>query len=189
MKPSVLPHLVAAILVLTDCVLPLPLEEAAGPRATDQPRPTGSAEAPVEAASSTITPSLAPNTSLSSAPEQAIVTQVIDGDTIDVSIDGEIFRVRYIGINAPEWDDECGREATQANADLVAGREVILVRDVSETDRYGRLLRYVYVDEMMVNAQLVADGWAQAVMYPPDVTYADGFAQLGTEAREGGRGC
>src|SRR5690606_4416891 len=124
-------------------------------------------------------------------PDQTLATviRVIDGDTIEVSMDGATYRVRYIGINTPETDQVCGSEATQANAAIVSGQQVRLVKDVSETDQYGRLLRYVYVGDMMVNAQLVADGWAEAATYPPDVRYADHFAQLAAGARASGRGC
>ena len=65
---------------------------------------------------------------------------------------------------------------------------VVLVRDVSETDRYGRLLRYVYVGDVFVNAELVRRGYAQVATYPPDVEFADYFVQLQREAREAGRG-
>jgi len=110
--------------------------------------------------------------------EVAQVVEIIDGDTIDVIIDGEEQRVRYVGINTPERDEPCYAAATTANEDLVMGRTVRLVRDVSDTDRYGRLLRYVYVGDMMVNEQLVANGWAEAVLYPPDDRYWQQFVML-----------
>lgn len=73
--------------------------------------------------------------------DTAKVLRVIDGDTIDVELNGERHRVRYIGMNTPERDEPCFDEATEANNDLVAGKTVQLVKDVSETDRYSRLLR------------------------------------------------
>ena len=76
--------------------------------------------------------------------ETARVTYVIDGDTIDVRIGTEIYRVRYVGVNTPERDEPCYNDATRANAVLVDDQVVTLVRDVSDTDKYGRLLRYVY---------------------------------------------
>ncbi|GAF76144.1 unnamed protein product, partial [marine sediment metagenome] len=78
---------------------------------------------------------------------------MIDGDTIIIEGD---YRVRYIGIDAPEIYPEleaCGMEALEVNRALVEGREVRLEQDVSETDKYGRLLRYVYVDDIFVNAE------------------------------------
>ncbi len=103
-----------------------------------------------------------------SSSETAVVTEVIDGDTIRVLVNGRSTRVRYIGIDTPERDEVCYSEATAANAAYVEGQTVRLVQDESNTDRYDRLLRYVYVDEVLVNAELVAGGWAESKRYPPD---------------------
>lgn len=121
-------------------------------------------------------------------PETAKVTQVIDGDTI--TIEGG-YRVRYIGIDTPEVHpvpEAYGLEAWQVNRQLVEGKEVRLEPDVSETDKYGRLLRYVYVDDVFVNAELVRLGLAEAKAYPPDVKYQEYLENLELEAREAGRG-
>ena len=80
-------------------------------------------------------------------------------------------------------------EATAMNKKLVGGKVVWLEKDVSETDDYGRLLRYVWVGNLMVNAELVRLGCAQVSTYPPDVKYADLFRRLQREAREAGRMC
>jgi len=119
---------------------------------------------------------------------EAMVTRIIDGDTIEVDIAGRIYTVRYIGINTPETDQAGGSEATEVNRQLVEGQVVQLDKDVSETDRYDRLLRYVYAGDLFVNAELVRRGYAQAATYPPDVAHADLFVQLEREAREAGRG-
>jgi endonuclease YncB( thermonuclease family) len=119
----------------------------------------------------------------------ATVTRIIDGDTIDVEIDGQVYRVRYIGMNTPERGEPCFEESTEANRRLVAGRQVRLERDVSETDRFDRLLRYVYVDEVFVNAMLVEQGWAEAVRYPPDVREFNRFVALEQQAALAGLGC
>ncbi|MCL4249468.1 MAG: thermonuclease family protein [Anaerolineae bacterium] len=121
--------------------------------------------------------------------EQAVVTSVIDGDTIDVRIGASTYRVRYIGINTPELDEPCYREATDANAAFVSGKTVTLVKDESNTDRYGRLLRYIYVDNIFVNEQLILQGYAEVVVYPPDTRYADYFTRLEQEAAQFERGC
>ena len=121
--------------------------------------------------------------------DSAVVTDVIDGDTIDVSINGTEYRVRYVGVNTPERDEVCFREASDANAALVLGQSVTLVRDVSETDRYGRLLRYVYVNGVNVNEQLVAQGFAEAVEYPPDTAQTAAFRDLEVQARAANLGC
>lgn len=121
--------------------------------------------------------------------ERGEVIRVIDGDTIDVRLtNGQVRKVRYIGIDTPERSEDLYIEATRANARLVDGKEVSLVKDVSETDRYGRLLRYVYVGETFINAELVRQGYAAAATYPPDVEYADYFVKLAAEAREKGVG-
>ena len=120
--------------------------------------------------------------------DTARVTQVIDGDTITIA-DGSL--VRYIGIDTPEVYPELeafGMEAWQANRKLVEGKEVRLERDVTETDKYGRLLRYVYVDDTFVNAELVRLGLAEARAYPPDTRYQNLLAQREEGARQAGRG-
>ncbi len=130
-------------------------------------------------------------TATAAAPVDAEVTYVFDGDTIAVTIDGQEVRVRYIGIDAPEstyQHDPFGPEATAKNRELVAGKRVRLEKDVSETDRYGRLLRYVYVGDLMVNAELVRLGYAQASSFPPDVRHQALFARMQQEARTAGRG-
>ena len=124
----------------------------------------------------------------------APVVRVVDGDTIVVRLDGREQRVRYIGVNTPESVDprrpvQCfGRDAAARNRELVGGKTVWLERDVSETDQYGRLLRYVSVDGRLVNAELVREGYARAVTYPPDVRHATLFRDLEQEARTASRG-
>jgi len=122
------------------------------------------------------------------------VTRVIDGDTIEVEIDGELKLVRYIGINTPEVDSPYTREepygpaATAANKALVEGRRVRLEKDVSETDSLDRLLRYVYVDDLFVNAEMVRLGLARSIAYPPDTLHQGELDQLESQARAEGRG-
>ncbi|KKQ67074.1 MAG: hypothetical protein US86_C0001G0001 [Candidatus Daviesbacteria bacterium GW2011_GWA2_38_24] len=129
----------------------------------------------------------------------AFVTKVIDGDTIEIEIKGQNFKLRYIGINTPETVDprrkvECfGKEAAKENQRLVEGREVILEKDISETDKFGRLLRYVYIklddgSKLFVNDYLVRQGFAQVSTYPPDTKYTMQFLQAEKEARENNRG-
>ena len=131
---------------------------------------------------------LLPICGCTSPPDTALVVQVIDGDTI--IIEGG-YRVRYIGIDTPEVYprlEAYGMEAWQANRELVEGKEVRLELDVSETDKYERLLRYVYVGNVLVNAELVRQGLAQAKAYPPDTKYQDYLEKLEAEAKQAGRG-
>lgn len=116
------------------------------------------------------------------------VTRVIDGDTI--KLDEFEDSVRYIGIDTPETVEPCGPEATEFNKGLVEGKEVMLEFDVERTDQYGRILAYVYLtDDTFVNAELVKQGYAVAYTVPPNVKYAEEFAELENEAREAKRGC
>ena len=117
------------------------------------------------------------------------VIRVIDGDTVDIVLSGERQRVRYIGINTPERNEPCYEQATQANIDLVLGKTVRLVKDKSDTDRYGRLLRYLFVDDIFINKVLVEKGHAEAVLYKPDNQYYNLLSDLEAIAAEAGLGC
>ena len=128
-----------------------------------------------------------------SARTQARVLSVIDGDTIEVLVEGRRERVRYIGIDTPEvWPEErreCfGTEATVRNGQLVGGQTVELESDVTDRDRYGRLLRYIWIGETFVNAELLVEGFAQVTTYPPDVHYVELYRELQRQARQAGRG-
>ena len=109
--------------------------------------------------------------------QKGIVTSVTDGDTINVNIEGTVYPVRYIGIDTPERGDLLSQEATTANELLVTGKTVYLVKDVSETDRYDRLLRYVIVDDIFVNYDLVLQGYAKETDYPPDTACESTFTE------------
>lgn len=121
--------------------------------------------------------------------QYASVLYVIDGDTIQVSIEGVEYRVRYIGMNTPERDEPCYDDATNRNRQLVEDQIVILTKDVSETDPNGRLLRYVFVGDVFVNAVLVQEGWAEARRYNPDTAQYDYFDSLEAIAADQGLGC
>ena len=114
------------------------------------------------------------------------VYRVIDGDTFELT-NGET--VRLIGINTPEIGEKCSYEASKQLSSIISGKTVYLERDVSETDGYDRLLRYVYANGTFVNSKLVYDGFAYAVEYPPDTKYDSEFANAESSARAAGRGC
>lgn len=134
--------------------------------------------------------------------EIATVTEVIDGDTIEVAVleraegpgagdaqPGRRYDVRLLGIDTPETVDpeepvECfGREASAAAKVFLAGRRVRLVADAEETDQYGRLLRYVYVGAELSSARLVVNGYAEALAYEPNVRHEDLLGALEDYAR------
>jgi len=128
-----------------------------------------------------------------SALEGAVV-RIVDGDTIHVRVDGRLEKVRYIGVNTPEvhhprkGEEPGGRAAAAVNRDLVTGRRVRLELDVQSRDRHGRLLAYVWVDDTMINAELVRRGFAQVMTVPPNVRHQSLFLELQRQARDAGRG-
>ena len=104
--------------------------------------------------------------------EIGIVQKVIDGDSIIVSIKGYEKEVRYIGIDAPEFQPETkiiAQKAMDENKKLVFGEIVLLFKDKSDTDKYGRLLRYVFTSEYFINLELTLRGVADIKTYPPDI--------------------
>lgn len=125
---------------------------------------------------------------------EGVVVRIVDGDTIHVRLGERLERVRYIGVNTPEvhhpskGEQPGGREAAVVNRELVNGRRVRLELDAQPRDRHGRLLAYVWVDETMVNAELVRRGFAQVMTVPPNVRHQTLFLRLQREARAAGRG-
>jgi micrococcal nuclease len=122
------------------------------------------------------------------------VIRVIDGDTIHVKLGDRVEKVRYIGVNTPELhhpsrgEEPGGRAAAEVNRRLVGGQRVWLERDVQSRDRHGRLLAYVWIGDVMVNAELVRLGYAQVMTVPPNVRHQELFLKLQRAAREAGRG-
>lgn len=125
---------------------------------------------------------------------EGVVVRIVDGDTIHVQLADRVEKVRYIGVNTPEvhhprkGEEPGGRAAAAVNRALVSGRHVRLALDVQSRDRHGRLLAYVWVDDTMVNAELVRRGFAQVMTVPPNVHHQSLFLKLQREAREAGRG-
>lgn len=144
------------------------------------------------------TPSVAPTVS----PQSTIISKVIrviDGDTIEIE-DKQI--VRYIGIDTPETKHpnkniECfGKEASAFNKRLIEGKQIRIEKDISETDKYKRLLRYVWLFDnlnasqsgLFVNDYLVRQGYAYVSTFPPDVKYNNQFIDAQNEAQKFNRG-
>ena len=121
----------------------------------------------------------------------ATVDRVVDGDTVDMIIDGVEERVRLIGIDTPETKKEntpieCfGLEATAFTQSLLsAGTELYLERDVEARDVYGRLLAYAYLVEsaVFVNLEIVRQGYAQPLTIPPNVAHSAEFVEAARAA-------
>lgn len=164
--------------------------------------PETTTPSPAPAPPRTSSPGILETPSFDCVPEDTLrqiglVTHVVDGDTIDVLIDGQTFRVRYIGMDAQEpghADPEISRLAERAaeeNSRLVDEQIVTLVRDVSDTDRYGRLLRYVFLGELggtFVNFELIRTGYAWAADYPPDIACSQVLRMAEQTARQANLG-
>lgn len=127
----------------------------------------------------------------------AVVVQIADGDTIDVTVDGRRERVRLIGIDTPETKKpdtpiQCyGPEATAYTTALVpVGTAVRLERDVEPRDPFSRLLAYVYRadDGLFVNRALADGGFAAALSIAPNTAHADELADAVAAARRAGLG-
>lgn len=122
--------------------------------------------------------------------ETVRVTGVVDGDTVDISpaID-DISRVRLIGVDTPELEKRnCdtqpyGPEAREYTKEHLEGQEVGLEFDRDKTDRYDRLLAYVYEDNEMFNERLLQEGLARVETVPPNTRYASRFREAEREAK------
>ena len=200
--PSLLPAAAqdTSLLALPSASPPIATQPAAAP--TPQPTPLPPHVTATPAASPTaVTPSPPAASEFPNRPaclppaasiELARVARVIDGDTIEVTIAGQTHKVRYIGVDTPEIKhpdkpiEALGLEAAAFNQALVEGQDLLLVKDVSDTDSYSRLLRYVFVGSLegaFVNLELVRQGFAQANSYPPDVACDEILSQAEGQAK------
>ena len=136
----------------------------------------------------TIKQSATPTPTSSPISTYSKVTKVFDGDTIEIE-GGQ--KVRYIGIDAAEVYPtiQCfSEEALAKNKELVLGKVVRIEKDLSETDKYGRLLRFVYIGDVFVNDELTKDGFTKVMTVPPDVKNKDQFLQSEKYAEENNLG-
>ncbi|WP_409275172.1 thermonuclease family protein [Neobacillus sp. SCS-31] len=132
--------------------------------------------------------------------EKVTVGRVVDGDTIHTT-DGR--KIRFVGVNTPESTtrhEPYGKEASDYTKSRLNGKQIWIQKDVSDTDRYGRLLRIIWLavptndmDEKeirakMFNAELVLNGYAEPSTYPPDVKYSNYFVKFAREARQNNKG-
>ncbi|PRX20626.1 endonuclease YncB(thermonuclease family) [Orenia metallireducens] len=132
--------------------------------------------------------------------EEAKVVEHVDGDTCYVRLlNGRKEAVRFIGVNAPELDQPYGKEASEYTETQLLNKKVYLEKDVSQRDRYSRLLRYIWLNPIkevtekeiranMFNAILLLEGYAQVDIYPPDIKYSEYFRKFEKEAKENNKG-
>ena len=116
------------------------------------------------------------------------VVNVPDGDSLVVQVDGIEEKVRLIGVNAPEYDECFGEEAAEGLRALVDDADVVLQTDIEARDQYGRLLAYVYLDDVFVNEVAAARGWVLARAYEPNTMYQTSIDAASREAQDGQTG-
>ena len=121
--------------------------------------------------------------------ERATVTRVVDGDTIQVNLNGQTATVNYIGVAAPTGSACYAAQATAANAALINGQRVVLESDTQATDGNGALLRYVYLlDGRMANEELLSNGNARTAIEKPNTKRQADLAVLEQQAYAAKRG-
>ena len=121
-----------------------------------------------------------------SSKNKYFVQRVIDGDTFVIE---NKERVRLIGIDTPEKGEPCYFEAKKKLEDLILDEKVVLKKDISERDRYHRLLRYTYKNKLFVNLEMIESGYAHASPYTPDIKYKEIFKKAEHEAKKQKIGC
>lgn len=136
-----------------------------------------------------VTPTPLPSPTPFPASQLAQVVGVLNVSTIEVEIDSVRRLVYYIGLSAPPITESCFTDGQRANAALVMGQVVRLERDTTDIDEIGRLPRYVYLGDRLINADLIAQGFARFVPYAPNNRFDALFAALAEDADAGNRGC
>ena len=153
---------------------PANIQPAPGPDSTPE------AASELGLPSTEILPVQEPDKNTDSPISLPVVSRVIDGDTILLN-SGET--VRLICIDTPETNEPGFQEAKDFLTGLVLNKNIKLVKDTSETDRYGRLLRYLYLDDLFVNGAIVKAGYAETYRYPPDIALCDEIEALEATAK------
>jgi endonuclease YncB( thermonuclease family) len=170
--------------------IPLTLPSLTAPiptTATEAPTPTPTLAIPTPEPTGTSTqPPLAQLACIpNNPPETGRVVEIVDGNTIKVLINSKVYVVRYIGISVPPEVDPYGKASMLENAGLVFAKDIILIRDISDKDDRGRLLRYVMVGDTFVNLKLVKRGYASTIESSPDSACTQTFRQAEQSAGSG----
>lgn len=155
----------------------------------DQPTISQPAPSTGDTGSGTGAPPVARPEAIPEGAVAATLIRAVDGDTVEILVNGQTETVRYVGIDTPERGEPGYEAAQRANRRLLGDGDLFLVPDRSDRDRYGRMLRFIYTaDGVFVNREMVAQGYAQPIEYRPDVTLADDFRQVARQAAEARRG-
>ena len=120
--------------------------------------------------------------------QEATLASVMSGDTIEVFMDGSLYEVAYIGINAPDITTVLGEFSRSANFEVVLGKELLLIKDVADTDNSGKLMRYVIADDLFINLYLLSEGYAGVGIIEPDTACGSVFHEAEEGARADGKG-
>lgn len=140
---------------------------------------------------SEITTNISVDTDISELNKYEVIS-VTDGDTFKINYNGEEKKVRLIGVDTPESvspnkekNNNYGKEASKYTKQRLEGKYVSLEFDIQETDKYGRYLAYIYLEDgTMYNKELLEKGYAQVATYPPNVKYVEEFEEIQKKARE-----
>lgn len=189
------PTVAAALGTDTPTATFTPVTPSATPTPSSTPTPTvtptltpSPLSTQVVASTATVTPTPSRTATPDLSQQPAEVIDIASGDTVTVLLNGQEERVKYLSIDAPAVNEPIGQEALETNRILVEGKTVVLEKDRSDRDEQGRLLRYVFVDDLMVNEILLQQGAARLSLTPPDTKYGARLQDAEQSARDQGFG-
>lgn len=133
---------------------------------------------------------ITPTITLKKSREKYQVKKVVDGDTVVVEQNGAEQTVRLIGIDAPEFNEDGAKEATKRLKELIEGKEIILENDESQSDKdvYGRILRYIFADNILINQKMIEEGLVKEYTFKTTYKYQDNFKSAEISAKDKGLG-
>jgi endonuclease YncB( thermonuclease family) len=185
------PTLIPVDTIVAMTMAAIPRTETPTPSPTETPVPVGQIEEISSASGPALTAAGAQCIPTNTERYQARLIRVIDGDTIEVALGNNAVQVRYIGVNAPDvtaLSERFGLEAKAENKSLIGDQMITLIKDTSDIDAEGHLMRYVLVGNLFVNYELVRQGYAISALAPPDLACQEIFLSAENEARILGAG-